>query len=76
MIYFHIKCLRIIVSDITIQIVLNTINVGKDFLILAHINKDDVIKVMKWKYQISIPNIKPGTIIIAFAIHDANSIIL
>jgi hypothetical protein len=43
---------------------------------LAQINKDDVANVKKWKYQISIPNIKPGTIIIAFAIHAANSIIL
>jgi len=56
--------------------VLKTIKVGNDFLILAQINKDEVVKVRKCKYQISIPNIKPGTIIIALAIQAANSIIL
>jgi hypothetical protein len=54
--------------------VLKTINVGNDFFILAQINKEDVVKVTKCKYQISIPNINPGTIIIAFAIQAENSI--
>jgi hypothetical protein len=35
------------VNDIQIQIVLNNISVGKDFLILAHINKEDVNNVKK-----------------------------
>jgi hypothetical protein len=56
--------------------VLKTINVGNDFFMLAQINKDDVANVRKWKYHISIPNINPGTIITAFAIHAANSITL
>lgn len=69
-------CFKIIVNDIIIQMVLNTIKVGNDFLILAQINNEEVIDVKKCMYHNSIPNIKPGTIIIAFAIHDANSIVL
>ena len=37
----------IIVKDIPIHNVLNAINVGSDFLILAQINNDEVIKVKK-----------------------------
>ena len=66
----------IIVNEIIIHNVLKTINVGNDFLMLAHINNDDVIKVMKWKYHNSIPKTNPGTIMIALAIQAANSIIL
>lgn len=66
----------IIVKEINIQRVLNTINVGNDFFILAHINSDDVIKVIKCIYHNSTPNINPGTIIIALAIQAQNSIIL
>ncbi len=69
-------CFKITVNDIIIHIVLNTINVGNDFLILAQINNEDVSSVKKCMYHNSIPNIKPGTIIIAFAIHDENSIVL
>jgi hypothetical protein len=69
-------CFKIIVNDMIIHNVLNTINVGKDFLILAHINSEDVSKVKKCIYHNSIPNIKPGTIIIALAIQAANSIVL
>jgi hypothetical protein len=65
-----------IVSDIQIHIVLNRIRVGRDFLIDAQINKEDVNKVRKCIYHNSIPNIKPGTMIIALAIQDANSIVL
>jgi hypothetical protein len=69
-------CFNIIVKEMIIHIVLNTINVGKDFFILAQINNEDVSNVKKCMYQISIPNIKPGTMIIAFAIQAANSIVL
>jgi hypothetical protein len=65
-----------IVKEIQIQIVLNKTNVGNDFLIDAQINADDVANVKKCIYHNSIPNINPGTIIIAFAIHDINSMIL
>jgi hypothetical protein len=68
--------LTIIVKDIIIQIVLNMIRVGKDFFMLAHINNDDVIRVMKCNHHISIPNINPGIMIKAFAIQAANSITL
>jgi len=69
-------CLNIIVKEIIIHIVLNNINVGNDFLILAQINNDDVSNVKKCIYHNSIPNTKPGTMIIALAIHAANSIVL
>ena len=68
--------LRIIVKEITIQIVLNTINVGKDFLMLAHINSDDVVSVKKCNHHISFPKTKPGIITAALAIQAANSILL
>jgi hypothetical protein len=64
------------VIEIIIHKVLNTINVGRDFLILAQINRLDVNNVRKCIYHNSTPKISPGTIIIAFAIHAANSIIL
>jgi len=65
-----------IVSDMIIHNVLNIINVGNDFLILAQINNDDVSNVKKCIYHNSIPNTKLGTMIIALAIHAANSIVL
>jgi hypothetical protein len=65
-----------IVSDIQIHIVLNRIRVGRDFLIDAQINKEDVNRVRKCIYHSSIPNIRPGIMIIALAIQAANSIIL
>jgi hypothetical protein len=52
------------------------ISVGRDFLIDAQINNEDVSSVRKCIYHNSIPNIKPGTIIITLAIHAANSITL
>ena len=55
---------------------LKVINVGKSFLIDAQINNEDVINVMKWNCQTSIPNTKPGMIMIALANHAVNSIIL
>ena len=59
-----------------IHIVLNSINVGNDFFILAQINNEDVSSVKKCIYHNSIPNTKPGMMIIAFANHAANSIVL
>jgi hypothetical protein len=56
--------------------VLNSINVGNDFFILAQINNEDVSSVKKCIYHNSIPNTKPGMMIIAFANHAANSIVL
>ena len=65
-----------IVKEITIHIVLNKINVGNDFLILAQIRKLEVIKVKRWNHQISTPNTSPGIIIAALDIQAAASIIL
>jgi hypothetical protein len=64
------------IVDMITHIVLNNISVGRFFLIDAQIKSDDVVSVRKCKYQISIPNIKPGTMITALAIQAANSIIL
>ena len=69
-------CFKIIVNDMIIHNVLNTINVGNDFLILAQINNEEVSSVRKCIYHNSIPNIKPGTMMIALAIQEANSIVL
>jgi hypothetical protein len=68
--------LIIIINDIQIQRELKSINVGRSFFIDAHISKEEVKRVKKCIYQSSIPNINPGTIIIAFAIHAKNSIVL
>lgn len=63
-------------KEMQIHIVLNRINVGKDFLMEAQIKDDEVANVKKCMYQSSIPNINPGTIIIALAIQLQNSIVL
>jgi hypothetical protein len=68
--------LKIIVKEIMIQTVLKTINVGNDFLMLAHISNDDVVSVKKCNHQISLPKTRPGTIIAALDIQAANSIVL
>lgn len=65
-----------IVKEIIIQIVLNTISVGNDFLILAQIKSDDVNSVIKCNHQISLPKTNPGIIIAALAIQAAISILL
>lgn len=64
------------VSEMQIHIVLNKISVGKLFRILAQISADDVARVRKCIYHNSIPNNKPGIMIIAFAIQLQNSIVL
>jgi hypothetical protein len=56
--------------------VLNPTSVGNNFLLLAHI-KDKLVKsVRKYNHQIWIPNINPGTIIIALVNQLINSIVL
>jgi hypothetical protein len=65
-----------IVKEIQIQIVLNKINVGNDFLIDAQINAEEVANVKKCIYHNSMPNIRPGIMITAFAIQADNSMIL
>jgi hypothetical protein len=69
-------CFKIIVKDMIIHNVLNTISVGNDFLILAQINSDEVSSVKKCRYHNSIPNNKLGTIIIALDIQAQNSMTL
>lgn len=64
------------VKDIPIHSVLNAINVGSDFLILAQISNDEVAKVRKCNHHISLPITSPGMMIAAFANHAKNSIVL
>lgn len=66
----------IIVKDIQIHNVLNKIKVGNDFFIDAQIKSAEVNKVKKCNCQISIPNIRPGIMIIAFALQAISSIVL
>jgi hypothetical protein len=73
---YLIKFRTTIVKDINIQIVLNVISVGNDFLILAQISEDDVANVKKCNCHISIPYSKPGNMITAFAIQAQNSMVL
>jgi hypothetical protein len=64
------------VNEIQIQIVLNTINVGKLFLILAQIKADDVASVKKCNHHNSTPNTSPGMMMAALAIQAHSSIML
>jgi hypothetical protein len=63
-------------QDIQAHIVLNPTRVGNSFFSLAQINVRLVASVKKYSHQTEIPKIKPGTIIVALANHDANSTIL
>jgi hypothetical protein len=56
--------------------VLNPTRVGSNFLLLAQISVRLVARVKKYSHQTLMPNINPGTIIMAFAVHDKNSTIL
>ena len=56
--------------------VLNPTSVGKSFFSDAHISVRLVAKVKKYSHHIEIPKIKPGTMIQAFAAHEANSTVL
>jgi hypothetical protein len=68
--------LIIIVNEIIIHNVLKTIKVGRDFLILDQIKRDDVKRVKKCNHHISLPKTNPGTMIAALAIQAVNSIVL
>lgn len=68
--------LNITVKDIINQSVLNIIRVGKDFLILAHINNEDVSRVIKCNHHTSTPKTKLGIMMAALAIQAESSIIL
>ena len=71
-----IRCCANTIQLIHAQMVLNPTSVGNSFLLLAQINVIDVAKVKKYNHQMLMPNIKPGTIIVALAAHDANSTML
>jgi hypothetical protein len=50
--------------------------VGNSFFSDAHINVRLVNRVKKYSHHIEMPKIKPGTMIKALAVHEANSTIL
>jgi hypothetical protein len=56
--------------------VLNPTSVGNSFLLLAQINVKLVARVKKNNHHMLMPNISPGKIMTALAIHDKNSTIL
>jgi hypothetical protein len=58
------------------HMVLKPTSVGNNFLLLAQINVRLVASVKKNSHHMLIPNISPGKIITALAIHDKNSTIL
>jgi hypothetical protein len=50
--------------------------VGNSFLLLAQISANEVANVRKYSHQICIPNINPGTMMIALASQEMNSTVL
>jgi hypothetical protein len=56
--------------------VLNPTNVGSSFLLLAQISDRLVAKVKKYNHHTLMPKIKPGMMIMALAVQDANSTVL
>ena len=71
-----ITCWTNTIHDIHAHNVLKPINVGSNFLLEAHINVKLVNNVKKYNHHNCILNIKPGTIIIAFANQLKNSTML
>jgi hypothetical protein len=63
-------------QDIHTHMVLKPTSVGKSFFSDAHISVNDVSSVKKYSHHTLMPNIKPGTMIVALAAQDANSTIL
>ena len=63
-------------QDIQTQMVLNPTSVGNSFFSEAQINVRLVHRVKKYNHQIEMPKIKPGTMIMALAVHDRNSTVL
>jgi hypothetical protein len=59
-----------------VHMVLNPTNVGSSFLLLAQIKVNDVNRVKKYNHQTLIPKIRPGIMIMALAVQDANSTVL
>jgi hypothetical protein len=59
-----------------IHSVLNPTNVGNSFLFEAQISVMLVINAITYSHHICTPNIKPGTMITALAIHEAASMML
>jgi hypothetical protein len=56
--------------------VLNPTNVGNSFLFDAQISARLVPKVKKYNHHTLRPKIKPGMMIMALAVQDANSTVL
>jgi hypothetical protein len=63
-------------QDIQAQIVLNPTSVGNSFFSLAQISDRLVTRVKKYNHHTEIPKIRPGIMIIALAVQEANSTVL
>lgn len=64
------------ITLIQVQIELKATSVGKSFLLLAQINVRLVASVKKYNHHNCIPNIKPGTMMIALHPQERASMIL
>ena len=63
-------------QEIQTQIVLNPTSVGSSFFSLAQIKVKLVNNVKKYSHHTLMPKIRPGIMIQALAVHDANSTVL
>lgn len=63
-------------QDIQAQMVLNATKVGSSLRCDDQIKLKLVIKVKKYSHHMLMPNIKPGMMITALAVQDANSTVL
>ena len=64
------------IIDMNIQMVLNPIKVGKTLRYDAQTKVADVNRVKKYSHHRLMPNIKPGTMMMALVNHDRNSTVL
>ena len=64
------------IIEMNIQMVLNPISVGKTLRYDAQTNVAEVNSVKKYSHHRLMPNIKPGTIIMALVNQDRNSTVL
>ena len=64
------------IIEMNIHNVLNATRVGSNFLYEAQTNVAEVNSVKKYSHHRLMPNISPGTIIMALVNHERNSTVL
>ena len=64
------------IIEMNIHNVLNATRVGSNFLYEAQTNVAEVNSVKKYSHHSCMPNIKPGTMIMALVNHERNSTVL